>query len=264
MTTPQRGRLAWLGTRLAEARLALMLLTRVPAGRLDDPVPTAAAASWAFPLAGLCVGVIAAWVMATAIRLGLPTQFAAGLALAAGIAATGALHEDGLADVADGFGGGRTRERKLEIMRDSAVGSYAVVALLLAIGLRWSALAAAADHDAGQACAAIVAIAVSSRSVLPLLAAVLPAARADGLGQGLTLPGRVRVVVAIVGGMLAPVLLLSGWAALAVVAGVAVAGAAIGWLARRQIGGQTGDVLGAVQQAAEVAAWTGVLVAVAW
>ena len=125
-----------LRARATEVQLALMLLTRLPAGRID-PAPTIAAAAWAFPLAGAVVGVLQALVLIAAIGLGLPMAMAAGLALAAGVLATGGLHEDGLADCADGFGGGRSPARKLEIMRDSRIGSYGALALILGLGLRW-------------------------------------------------------------------------------------------------------------------------------
>ena len=102
--------------RLAEMQLAVILLTRVPFGRLRDPVPRLGAAAWAFPLAGLPVGLIAAGVMVAALALGLSPPVAGGLALAAQAITTGALHEDGFADLCDGFWGGTTPERRLEIM----------------------------------------------------------------------------------------------------------------------------------------------------
>ena len=100
-----------------------------------------ARAAWAFPIAGLVVGLIGAIVYALAHRIGLPSWTAAALAVAATLLATGCLHEDGLADTADGFGGGKTREQKLEIMRDSRIGTYGVCALALSLLLRVGALA---------------------------------------------------------------------------------------------------------------------------
>ena len=96
-----------MARRLYEIRLAVMFLTRLPVGTLPEPVPTLAEARWAFPLAGLPVGIAGGLVFALAGWIGLAPLLAAVLALAAMVMITGALHFDGLADVADGFGGGR-------------------------------------------------------------------------------------------------------------------------------------------------------------
>lgn len=232
--------------RLAEVQLAVILLTRVPFGRLRDPVPPLGAAAWAFPLVGLLVGLIAGGVMWAALALGLSPPVAGGLALGAQVIATGALHEDGLADICDGFWGGTSRERRLQIMRDSRIGSYGTVGLILTLGLRWLGLAALAE---AQAAAAVIAVAMASRAAPVALMAWLPAARAEGLGaQGRTV-GRGSVLVAAVLGGLPMLLLPLGWAALVVAALVV---AALALIARRKIGGQTGDVLGAGQQVTEI------------
>ena len=232
--------------RLAEAQLAVILLTRVPFGRLPDPVPPLSAAAWAFPLAGLLVGLIAGAVIWAALALGLSPLVAGGLALGAQVMATGALHEDGLADICDGFWGGTTRERRLEIMRDSRIGSYGTVGLILTLGLRGLGLAALAE---AQAMAAVIAVAMASRVAPVALMAWLPAARADGLGaQGRAVGTASVLVAAVLGGL--PMLLLPQGGAALVVAALAVAVLAL--IARRKIGGQTGDVLGAGQQIAEI------------
>ena len=100
-----------------------MILTRLPAGRIEGNAPPIANAVWAFPLIGALVGLIAGAVFTLAITINLPAFAAALLALASAALVTGGLHEDGLADTADGFGGGQTLSRKLEIMRDSRIGS---------------------------------------------------------------------------------------------------------------------------------------------
>src|SRR5580693_4709978 len=139
----QPGRFAPAARDVADA---LRFFTRL---RLGEPGPSAALdfgrIAWAAPVAGAAVGLAGAVVLALTTLLGLPLLLRAGLATAALVAATGALHEDGLADVADGFGGGATRARKLEIMRDSQVGAYGAIALALALILRIGALAAALD-----------------------------------------------------------------------------------------------------------------------
>ena len=233
--------------RLAQAQLAIVLLTRVPFGRLRDPVPPLAAAAWAFPLAGLIVGLIAGGVMWAALALGLSPLVAGGLALGAQAMATGALHEDGLADICDGFWGGGSRERRLQIMRDSRIGSYGTVGLVVTLGLRWLGLAELAEM---QAVAAVIAVAMASRVAPVALMAWLPAARADGLGAQGRAVGTASVLVAMLLGGLPMLLLAQGGAALAV---AALAVAVLALIARSKIGGQTGDVLGAGQQTAEIA-----------
>ena len=241
--------------RLDELRLALMLLSRLPVGRLAEPVPSMAASSWAFPLAGLCAGIIAAIVLAVAIAAGLPPAVAAGLALAAGIIVTGGLHEDGLADTADGFGGGRDRDHKLAIMRDSRIGSFGTLALILALGLRWSAVTAVAGQDLHQAVVALVAIAIASRAGLACVLVMLPPARADGLGHAAASRTLSRAAVSLALGTGALALLLPPGAAIGIVIGLVIAHVVMARIALRQIGGQTGDVLGATQQVADVCAW---------
>ncbi|WP_206240254.1 adenosylcobinamide-GDP ribazoletransferase [Novosphingobium terrae] len=242
-----------LRRRWSEAQVALMLLTRLPAGRLRGDVPTLAQAAWAFPLAGLGGGAIVGGIFALGQALGWPASVAAGVALVAGLLVTGGLHEDGLGDVADGFGGGQTRERKLEIMKDSRLGSYGAIALVMALGLRWLLLAQLGDVWR------IVAIAVASRSLLVGALAVMPVARADGLGRSASGVGAVRLVVGLVLGGLALVAGLEFMPGLIV--GLVMTGAvtATGLIAWRQIGGQTGDVLGTMQVVGEIAGWLALL-----
>src|SRR5271167_906470 len=140
---------AWLSARGEELKVSALFLTRLPFAPAT-PVDGAATAraAWAFPVAGILIGLIGAAIYALAHKLGLPAWPSAALSVAATLAATGCLHEDGLADTADGFGGGKTRERKLEIMRDSRIGTYGVCALVLSLLLRVSALASLADPGA--------------------------------------------------------------------------------------------------------------------
>ena len=238
-----------LRARIAEAQVAMMLLTRLPAGRIGGDAPGFAAAGWAFPLAGLAVGAVGAAAVLAALALGLPPAFAAGLALAAGALATGGIHEDGLADCADGFGGGRTRERKLEIMRDSRIGSYGALALIFAVGLPVAAVAGMARVPL----AAFLLAGVASRFAMLGVIEALPPARGDGLGRMTggrdwrhLVPGALLCLA--IATLVGP----AGWAALVAVAATA---AAIAITARRRLGGQTGDVLGATQIACEGAGW---------
>src|SRR4051812_47201607 len=229
-----------------EFAIAAGVLTRFPIAS-DAAEPGAVAASgWAFPLVGGGIGALCAAAFFAAALLGLPVGAAALLAVAAGIAATGALHEDGLADTADGFGGGGTRDRKLAIMRDSAQGTYGVVALVLSIGLRATAIAAI--RDPVFVGLALVGAHAASRAALPAAMLLLRPARADGLGAAAGRPSRiVAAAAALIGAAIAlatlgPLALLLAGAAMALA----------GMLARRQIGGYTGDVLGFFQQIGEI------------
>ncbi|GGC86075.1 adenosylcobinamide-GDP ribazoletransferase [Chelatococcus reniformis] len=236
---------------LADARLCLGFFTRLPAGApAGRPL---ADAIWAAPIAGGAVALLSGFALLAAHAAGAPPTVAAALALGAGVLATGALHEDGLADVADGFGGGTTAARKLEIMRDSRIGTYGVVALALTLLLRWSALASVLANDGpGVAVLALLAAHAASRSLLPAMMRVLPRARGDGLSVRAGSPGAGTAALALLLG--AAALLPLGLATSLIAAGLLVGWTSVlAWLALRHIGGQTGDVLGALQQGAEVA-----------
>lgn len=240
---------------LVQVQVAMMLLTRLPAGTLSSPAPKLADAAWAFPVVGLVVGALSALGLAMALWFGLPPALAAGGALIISVLATGGLHEDGLADLADGFGGGHTRARKLEIMRDSRIGSYGTLALILSVGMRWQALAVVAAVSPATAVSAIVAVAMISRAGLPAMMVALPPARTDGLGRSAAGGDWTGAAIAAAIGAAAAMVLLGPGMGLgaALVAMVVLAG--LGALALRQIGGQTGDVLGAGQQVSEIAVW---------
>jgi adenosylcobinamide-GDP ribazoletransferase len=240
-----------------------MLLTRLPVGRVIGGIggvaPPMAASAWAWPLVGLIAGLVAAAVHALAHWAGLPPLPAALLAIGTLIVVTGAMHEDGLADLADGFWGGRTPARRLEIMRDSRIGSYGVLALGLSLMLRVTALA---SLPPAVACAGIVSISVASRAAMPAALRIMPSARTDGLGHAAGRPGRPQMVAALV-------IAAAFWlwffpaAFLPAFALMALAAALVGRIALAKIGGQTGDVLGAIQQVAEIAGWL-VLAAQPW
>lgn len=237
--------------RASEIRLAFALLSRFPVGSVPGDVPAMAATGWAWPLVGLAVGAVTALVGSLGIWIGLTPLMAAFLALAAGALATGAMHEDGLADVADGFGGGRDRARRLEIMRDSRVGSYGVLALILATGFRAAGVTGAAE--AGMLWPSLIGLAAASRAGLPLALHLMPAARSDGLGRatgGAEGPARAALLL----GALC-LLPLGLGAAMAVAVAMGLTALALAVLALRQIGGQTGDVMGAMQVLTECAGW---------
>ena len=240
-----------LRRRIAEVQVAFMLLTRLPVGRLAGYVPELAAAKWSFPLVGLVVGGSLGGAYITLNSLGLPAGLAAILALTAGMIMTGGLHEDGLADCADGFGGGQSRDQKLEIMKDSRVGSYGVSALILVVAARIMALAAL--PATAQSLILLISLAMVSRLMMVVYLNWLPSARAEGLGHQAGKDGGVSTVVA--AGLCVPVLLYSGGFILFSIAALCGAAVILGWTANRQIGGQTGDVCGAVQILSETAGW---------
>ncbi len=239
---------------------ALVFLTRFPAGgRLGgghgqsqgQGMPALSEACWAFAPVGLLVGGVAGLALWLAAAADLHPLACALAAIAAQVLVTGALHEDGLADVTDGFGAGRDRARTLEIMRDPRVGSFGVLALVFSVGLRAALLAGVPGP--GWACATLVAAGAFSRAAMPVLMYVLPAARADGLAKGAGRPSAGTVELGLAIGVLALYVLLPALAATLGIVFAALAVAWLAWRADRRLGGQTGDVLGAAQQLAEIA-----------
>lgn len=230
--------------------LSLVLLTRLPIPALpDSSFARQAQAVWAFPAVGMIVGGIAATIVVLAQWIGLSPAICAGLALLTMVCVTGAMHEDGLADTVDGFWGGFTPERRLEIMKDSHIGTYGVLALVLSLGLRWTALSALIA--AGNVLS-VVAVAALSRAMMPVLMLSLPNARNTGLAHRVGTPSRYPTGIALCCAA------LLAWAALGLVPATLCllisAGAvwALHCLARAKVGGRTGDVLGATQQITEI------------
>jgi len=259
------GQLSWL----TQLYLAVMLLTRIPLPAVARTVPQgiSAASVWAFPVVGAVVGLVGGLIFFVATRAGLGIASASLLAIGSQVILTGGLHEDGLADAADGFGGGRDRDRKLAIMRDSRIGTYGVLALLLVAGLRYSALSELAsslisisdeydetiNHTASVVITLIVAGALS-RTAMAVLWFALPPARTDGLAASAgQVPAR-ALLTGITLALILAALLLDTPLLVAAFAAVSLVTLAMLLLARWQIGGHTGDVLGATQQVTEVAA----------
>jgi len=226
---------------------ALSFLTRVRGHAVvAGPERTAAWVPW-FPVVGALVGLAVALVHLGA-RLALPPPAAAAVAIAAGVGLTGALHEDGLADLADALGGGRGRREVLALLEDPRLGTYGVAALSLSLILRTGALAALTPAAALAALPA--AHALSRAAAVALLATMSPAAEGLGAAYGrfVTRRGAVAAGAAAIG---VGALGLGPWV-LAAAALAGIAALAVGRLAARVIGGITGDVLGAAQQVAEI------------
>ncbi|MFH1556735.1 MAG: adenosylcobinamide-GDP ribazoletransferase [Pseudomonadota bacterium] len=243
--------------------VALRFFSRlpVPARNGEDMpfgAPPLARIAYAIPLAGAAISLFGAAVLLLASALGFPPFLAACLSIATLVLATGAFHEDGLADTADGFGGGRDKERRLEIMRDSRIGTYGACALALSLLIRVTSLEALLVLGGPvRAVLALVAAGAASRAAGIVLLQVLPPARADGASAGAGQPGAdAAMACALMAALVVAVLLVPSFGVGATFAGLiapALAGFAMARLSARLIGGQTGDVAGATQQVAEIA-----------
>lgn len=235
---------------------AVQFLTRVPIRfRREPSLPSAVA--W-FPVAGALIGVVVGGAAAAAWHVA-PPLLAGALGVLVGVLVTGAFHEDGLADVADAFAGGWTVERRLEILKDPRHGSYGVAALSGSILVRAFALGSV-PGPAAMLWSAVAAHAIARGSAVVLMRSG-GIARAEGLGADYA--RAVSATVATIAGALSVLIALGALAgrfrgdaraiaATGVLAALAVLGtAAVGWLARRKIGGVTGDVLGTAEQVVE-------------
>lgn len=241
--------------RWAELATAVRFFTRIPVPGDHGADDTALANGiWAAPLVGAGVGAIGAVVAWLALWLGLPGLVSGILALAAMAIATGALHEDGLADTADGLGG-RDAARRLEIMRDSHIGAYGTLALVFVVAAKIGGLGGLAFSSPGQG-AALIAAGALSRAMLAVVPHLAEPARDDGLGAGFGQAPPAMVVVAVLLGAVVTGLVLApagiGYVVVAMIVAF-VSALVVTALARQAFGGYTGDVLGAVQQIVEVA-----------
>ncbi|MCK0096258.1 adenosylcobinamide-GDP ribazoletransferase [Yoonia sp. F2084L] len=234
---------------------ALGLLTRLPvvvdSARAMD---RGAASAWAYPLVGVILGVILAAATALMLAIGIPAGIAAGLVLAGSVVMTGAMHEDGLADSADGLWGGWDKARRLEIMKDSHIGVYGTCAIALSLLIRWLALVVIVSM--GAYWVAFVTAGAVSRASMVVVMAALPNARDGGLSRNVGRPASATM-----------------WLAVAIAVGFALLGGhpwvtlvtilttlACILIARAKIGGQTGDILGATQQVTEIAVLIAIVV----
>jgi len=239
--------------------LAVSFLTIVPV-RTGEPGPggLGASAAW-FPLVGIVVGAFAGGVRVAAAPL-LGTSVASVLALIALVAVTGALHQDGLADAADALGVRGDRERRLAVMRDSAVGAFGVLAL---VGWALLFITALAALDDTEALLALIAAAALARWAALLHAAAASPARTDGLGASFA-PAQAPLAIATVIAIAIATLSCGALPGLAAVGAALLASALLTIWSRHSLGGRTGDTLGATVALAEaavllalVACWSG-------
>ncbi len=232
---------------LEDLRVAVTFLTRVPIPH-SDGVVNVPRAMRAFPLVAAAIGLVVGLVLLGLLRLGVPALAAAALALGASALLTGALHEDGLGDIADGFGGGRDKAAKLEIMRDSRLGTYGMLALLISFAAKLAALAALPP---ASIIPGLIATHALARCLLPAMVVMLPPARSDGLSATAGAPDQATAITAAALGFVIALMCLSWGTAFRAILVTIVAASVMGWLARRQVGGHTGDVLGGTEQVCE-------------
>lgn len=246
---------------LKDIYLSVVFLTRLPAPDWPDAAARKLSAGmWAFPVVGVLVATIAGLVYAICDALELPVYISALFTVVALIIATGGLHEDGLSDLADGVWGGATPARRLEIMSDSRIGAYGAIALTVSVGGRAAAIAAIAEPV--FVFGALVASAAVSRAMMPAVISFGAPAKADGLGTRAGTPALTNCATALLlAAAIAAIAAPAGWLICLIAA--AVGAAIIAWFAGRNLGGYTGDVLGAAQQVAELFALTIIASAIA-
>lgn len=227
-------------------RVGLQLLTRLPAGRIEafEPGIIERAAKY-FPAVGVLTGFASAFVLIAAAAV-FPEPLPVVLALVAGILVTGALHEDGLADAADGLFGGSTTERRLEIMKDSRTGTFGVLALIAVLAIDAAALSAIGPVSAARV---LIVGHASAQAAAAVAMWALPYVRCSAtsklglIARGVSLPeAGIACAIAVAVSLL---LVQPGTFLAGAVLGSAAA-AALALMSRRRIGGYTGDVLGAI------------------
>jgi adenosylcobinamide-GDP ribazoletransferase len=243
--------------------MALRFFSRLPTGSSPHQQPNMGRIAMALPMASIAIGIGPAMLLIGGTLIGLPSYFAAALAVGAMVIASGAMADDALADAMDGLFGGHSLERRLEIMKDSRHGTYGVAALCLFILLRVTALGAVAAINPLAAGAIWLAASIVGRSGALWLAVALPPARVDGASAA---AGRLSGQSFAVGAVFATILLfvLGGPATSLVALGFALLlalGAIAGWtaLCRRMVGGQSGDLIGALGALVEIAVLTALL-----
>jgi adenosylcobinamide-GDP ribazoletransferase len=237
-----------------EVRLCLGFLTRIPVFSVEySGHSSLASAAWAFPLVGVIVGVVGMIVLWLTDMLGLAAQLSALLAIAVMTILTGGLHEDGLADTADGFGVTGDAQKRLSIMHDPRIGVFGMIALIVMFSTRWLAIGDLIAISFSNGIWALIAASAISRGLLPFVMHAVPNARAEGLsfaaGRPEARPAWIALAISGVIGLFA--FGLGGTIVVLIVSGLIAF--AITRMAQKLIGGQNGDVLGAIQQAAEVA-----------
>lgn len=236
--------------------ISLSFFTRLPFGRFSPPMDSVPLSQlvWAFPIAGAVIGAFSAAAYALLLAIGLAPLMAGILTVAFQLWVTGGLHEDGLADTADGFAGGYTTQSRLRIMKDSSIGSFGALALIITLSLRFYAMMIV--QFPFVLAAFFIASGALSRAMIAVGMYALPGARADGLANWAGRPTQVQLAVSLLLACLMTLALLQVNGLYIILLALALGGATC-WLSKRKIGGITGDVYGAIQQVVE----TGIMVA---
>jgi adenosylcobinamide-GDP ribazoletransferase len=243
-----------------DLQTATLFLTRIPMRSAETRPLDFTRAARAFPVVGALIGAASAMVAVLCHGLGMGGLLSATFGIGTAIALTGALHEDGLADTADGFWGATSKEEKLRIMRDSRIGTFGVLAVVFSVLIRIAAVDEITEAGVIAALAGLISAEAISRHAMSALMATTDAARDDGLAVMAGKPAgdtlRTSLLITLAIGV--PGLWLAGG-----VTGIALAGGlallafmGIRDLGRRFIGGQSGDVCGAMQQAVACAVLT--------
>ncbi|WP_051631037.1 adenosylcobinamide-GDP ribazoletransferase [Afifella pfennigii] len=246
----------------ADARACLAFYSRLPISPpLVEPGTeprSLADSAAAWPLAGALIALTPAVLLSFLVASGASPLIAALLALALYTALGGALHEDGFADTADGFGGGASTQERLDIMRDSRIGTYGVLALLFAIAIRVAGLAET-SFDAATGAFALLCVAAIARAGAIVHWSALTHARADGVGRWAGRPDRSVLTAAMLTAVPAALLLIILFGVAALIGLLLAAGGILLFnrLAQRLIGGHTGDTLGAAVILAEALLFAG-------
>lgn len=231
--------------------IAFSLLSRLPLPiDHDNSSERTAAATWAYPVVGAVLGLIAGFIGNLIYWFGAPAGLSALAALGSLLILSGGLHEDGLADCADGFGGGADKDARLHIMKDSRIGAFGAIALILFLLGRYANMETLIDINFIPT---LIAVGTASRLPMVLALYAMPNARGDGLSASVGKPPELSLSIAIVI-TLTLCFVCMGWSGIFVFGWALIAAIVMGYLAHRAIGGQTGDVLGAMQQWAELAA----------
>jgi adenosylcobinamide-GDP ribazoletransferase len=260
MLTPDRKPMSHALMALAQC---VRFYSRLPVPRLpgeNDPhaAPDFKRVPRLLPLASILIGLPSFLMLLGAGAAGMGGLLSAALAITVAIITTGGMAEDGLSDVADGFGGGHTVERRLEIMADSRVGAYGAAAMVMALMIRVIALGNLVDFFGYRAgAAALLAACVLSRiaGLMPLV--FLPSARPGGKSSSVGRPTAMTIAIALIlaVGIVAALLALGGFKPRGIAIGILISllsALPMIALSQRMIGGQTGDVAGATQQVAEI------------
>lgn len=244
----------WLYRITEDIGVAWMLLLRLPwpmpVVLASEPEPSRS--TWAYPVIGALVGGVAAMIFGLITWLSMPTAIASGVALAAMLLVTGALHEDGLADVMDSLGGA-TPLARLEIMRDSRIGAFGTLALIISLGLKWQAFIYLGSHYSFIGFILILAaIGALSRAAMPGLLYALPSARAQGLGASVGKPDFNTIMIGFALSALCAFVAFPVTHMLVLLIILALTCSGLTLAAKRLFGGYTGDVLGATQSITEI------------